>query len=168
MFQLVGIAALAVPINTFLATGHVASTQAVMASALVMGAGVASGALWFYSRRYVGELALLSGSQPGQPPRLRISVLDFWGKREVSERVCLSPGMLAGRWLLRLHVELPLASRHAPVGLGRRAWAADACLLGIPRWPCRTTTLRYRRWCHRCSTCQSRRGERCCRSRYFH
>ncbi|EFN57347.1 hypothetical protein CHLNCDRAFT_142712 [Chlorella variabilis] len=82
VFQLVGIAALAVPINTFLATGHVASTQAVMASALVMGAGVASGALWFYSRRYVGELALLSGSQPGQPPRLRISVLDFWGKRE--------------------------------------------------------------------------------------
>lgn len=53
-----------------------------MASALVVGAGVASGALWYYSRRYVGELALLPG-RAGAPPRLRLSVLDFWGNREV-------------------------------------------------------------------------------------
>lgn len=81
VFQLAGIAALAIPVNTFLATGSVASTQAVMASALVVGAGVASGALWYYSRRYVGELALLPG-RAGAPPRLRLSVLDFWGNRE--------------------------------------------------------------------------------------
>ncbi|KAL4448002.1 hypothetical protein ABPG75_005221 [Micractinium tetrahymenae] len=81
VFQLAGIAALAVPINTFLATGSVATTQAVMASALVVGAGVASGALWYYSRRYVGELALVPGAA-GAPPRVRLSVLDFWGNRE--------------------------------------------------------------------------------------
>lgn len=83
VFQLGGIAALAVPINTFLATGEVAGTQAVMAAALVVGASVASGALWYYSRRYLGELALLPPAAPGQPPRLRLSVLDFWGNREV-------------------------------------------------------------------------------------
>ena len=87
VFQLAGIAALAVPINTFLATGSLASTQAVMAGALVVGAGVASSTLWYYSRRYVGELALVA-KQPGQPPLVRLSVLDFWGNREVSERVC--------------------------------------------------------------------------------
>lgn len=54
-----------------------------MAGALVVGAGAASGALWYYSRRYVGELALLPSGAPGQPPRLRLSVLDFWGNREV-------------------------------------------------------------------------------------
>jgi hypothetical protein len=86
VFQLAGIAALAVPINTFLATGSVAGTQVVMASALVVGAGAASSALWYYSRRYVGELALLFPHQPEQPPRLRISVLDFWGNREVGCR----------------------------------------------------------------------------------
>lgn len=70
--------------QTFMATGSVATTQAVMAGALVVGAGVASGALWYYSRRYVGELALLPSADPGQPPRVRLSVLDFWGNREVS------------------------------------------------------------------------------------
>ena len=104
MFQLAGIAALAVPINTFLATGSLASTQAVMAAALVVGAGVASTTLWYYSRRYVGELALVVG-QPGQPPLVRLSVLDFWGNREVSVWVCGAGtqgegGPWAGCWLL--------------------------------------------------------------------
>jgi hypothetical protein len=83
VFQLAGIAALAIPINTFLATGSVSGTQGVMAAALVVGAGAASTTLWYFSRRYVGELALLPAGQAGQPQRLRISVLDFWGHREV-------------------------------------------------------------------------------------
>lgn len=142
VFQLAGIAALAVPINTFLATGNVESTQVgrllpraakacqglwlrccvaclvqwrkrcplarccfvaalgcwlhlalscaspplaqvVMATGLVVGAGVASTTLWYYSRRYLGEMSLLPSSAAGQPPRLRLSVLDFWGNREV-------------------------------------------------------------------------------------
>ncbi|KAI3438397.1 hypothetical protein D9Q98_000829 [Chlorella vulgaris] len=82
VFQLAGIAALAIPINTFLATGSVSGTQGVMAAALVVGAGAASTTLWYFSRRYVGELALLPAGQAGQPQRLRISVLDFWGHRE--------------------------------------------------------------------------------------
>ncbi|KAI7835763.1 hypothetical protein COHA_010341 [Chlorella ohadii] len=82
VFQLAGIAALAVPINTFLATGDVESTQVVMATGLVVGAGVASTTLWYYSRRYLGELSLLPSGVAGQPPRLRLSVLDFWGNRE--------------------------------------------------------------------------------------
>ena len=54
-----------------------------MAGALVVGAGAASAALWYYSRRYLGELALLPSEEAGQPPRVRLSVLDFWGNREV-------------------------------------------------------------------------------------
>lgn len=54
-----------------------------MAAGLVVGAGVASTTLWYYSRRYLGELSLLPSSTAGQPPRLRFSVLDFWGNREV-------------------------------------------------------------------------------------
>lgn len=54
-----------------------------MATGLVVGAGVASTTLWYYSRRYLGEMSLLPSSAAGQPPRLRLSVLDFWGNREV-------------------------------------------------------------------------------------
>jgi hypothetical protein len=46
-------------------------------TALCVGAGTASGALWYYSRRYVGELSVLG---PGGA-RIRISTLDFWGNR---------------------------------------------------------------------------------------
>eukprot|EP00887_Chlorella_sp_A99_P004626 scaffold4.g4626.t1 len=94
VFQLSGVAALA----------------AVVAAALVAGSGAASTALWFYSRRYVGELALLrarpasgggagaggagdagggsgiggAGGGAADPSalRVRLSVLDFWGNRE--------------------------------------------------------------------------------------
>lgn len=53
-----------------------------LVGALAGGALAASLALWYYSRRYVGEVALL----PGQPPAVRFSVLDFWGNREVRGR----------------------------------------------------------------------------------
>lgn len=81
IFQLTGVAALAIPITTFLSQGEVSPIQAVIASALLIGSGVASTALWYYSRRYVGELALLRDPQ-GQPTAARFSVLDFWGHRE--------------------------------------------------------------------------------------
>ena len=68
--------------------------QLVMATALVVGCAVSSVTLWYYSRRYVGELSLLSGRAPtvshggarlgsAPPARLCFSVLDFWGRREV-------------------------------------------------------------------------------------
>ena len=44
---------------------------------LAGGAGATSLALFFFSRRYVGELALL----PGTPPLVRISSFGFWGER---------------------------------------------------------------------------------------
>ena len=63
------------------------SIQTVMASALVLGCATASITLWYFSRRYVGELSLLKSSA-GRPARLCFSVLDFWGNREVR---CSSP-----------------------------------------------------------------------------
>ena len=63
--------------------GSVSSIQMVMASALVLGCATASVTLWYFSRRYVGELALLKGGPSGRPSRLCFSVLDFWGNREV-------------------------------------------------------------------------------------
>ena len=65
-----------------LAQGTVSSIQAVMASALVLGCATASITLWYFSQRYVGELSLLKSSA-GRPVRLRFSVLDFCGNREV-------------------------------------------------------------------------------------
>ena len=63
--------------------GSVSSIQTVMASALVLGCATASVTLWYFSRRYVGELSLLKGGPSGRPDRLCFSVLDFWGNREV-------------------------------------------------------------------------------------
>ena len=63
--------------------GSVSSIQTVMATALVVGCATASVTLWYFSRRYVGELSLLRG-EPGRPSRLCFSVLNFWGNREVS------------------------------------------------------------------------------------
>lgn len=78
IFQLVGIAALAVPINTFLVEGSISSIQMVMATSLITGCGFASTTLWWFSQRYVGELSLL------WPKHVCISVLDFWGNRQDS------------------------------------------------------------------------------------
>ena len=54
--------------------------QLGVAGALLAGCAVASTTLWYYSRRYVGELAL----RPDRPGRVTVSVLDFWGNREVT------------------------------------------------------------------------------------
>lgn len=68
--------------------GEVSGVQAVMATALVVGCVAASVTLWYYSRRYVGELSLVH--RPGKSgPALCFSVLDFWGNREVIIHVAL-------------------------------------------------------------------------------
>lgn len=48
-------------------------------TALAGGMVAASCCLWYYSRRYVGEMSLLLPDRQ----RVRFSVLDFWGNREV-------------------------------------------------------------------------------------
>lgn len=58
--------------------GSVEGVQMVMATSLVIGCAAASSALWYYSRRYVGELSLLPDKH-----QACFSVLDFWGNREV-------------------------------------------------------------------------------------
>ena len=54
-----------------------------IAAALLLGCGVSASSMTYYSRRYVGELALLTGNP--QRPLLRISVLDFWGHRQARQ-----------------------------------------------------------------------------------
>ncbi|KAK9835227.1 hypothetical protein WJX81_007269 [Elliptochloris bilobata] len=82
VFQLAGVAGLAIPINSFLGEGEVTGVQVLLAGLLVVGSGVASTTLWFFSQRYVGELAALPPAAPGGAERLRFSVLDFWGNRQ--------------------------------------------------------------------------------------
>ena len=70
--------------------------QVAAAAALLGGCGVASTSLWFFSRRYIGELSLIPrvyapGSEPapqGQAQeydsrKILLSTLDFWGHRQV-------------------------------------------------------------------------------------
>ncbi|CAI5959106.1 unnamed protein product [Closterium sp. NIES-64] len=114
--QLVGVASLAVPIAAWTQglpavmpiasppsfsppimtlTAHQASLPlgtSVVVAAVVGGAAAASACLWFYSSRYVGEMALIkapaaaagNGDGNGQQWRVCISTLDFWGNRDVS------------------------------------------------------------------------------------
>ena len=67
------------------AQGTVPALQLGVAGALLAGCGVASSTLWYYSRRYVGELAL----RADRPGRVTVSVLDFWGNREVKRQCSL-------------------------------------------------------------------------------
>lgn len=55
------------------------STDVLALTALAGGMVAASCCLWYYSRRYVGEMALMMPDAQ----RVRFSVLDFWGNREV-------------------------------------------------------------------------------------
>eukprot|EP00898_Chlorokybus_atmophyticus_P007115 jgi/Chlat1/7404/Chrsp6S07429 len=76
--QLSGVAALALPIALYVQQGNLPLSTWLGVGAVVSGAGAASFALWFYSRRYVGELALL----PPDYRKAKFSTLDFWGRRE--------------------------------------------------------------------------------------
>ena len=73
-----------------------AASDAFWLAALAAGCVAGSASLWYYSRRYVGELALLlpkaggaasSSTSRRNPRAVRLSVLDFWGNREV--RCCV-------------------------------------------------------------------------------
>lgn len=68
------------------AQGTASATQLATTAALLGGCGVASTTLYFFSRRYIGELALPPGTSPGSydSSRVQISTLDFWGNRQVS------------------------------------------------------------------------------------
>jgi hypothetical protein len=62
-----------------------ASTLDLLAVAsMAAGTVVASNSLWYYSRRYVGEMSLLLPQQT----HIRFSSLDFWGNREVGGSCC--------------------------------------------------------------------------------
>lgn len=78
VIQLIGVATLALPIAEYTQEGHLSIGTIVAVGGVVGGAVIASGALWYYSQRYIGELALL----PPNLCKVRISVLDFWGNRQ--------------------------------------------------------------------------------------
>lgn len=80
--QLVATGAAAFPLLLHLRGGAVDSGELVASGLLTATAAIASYAMWFYSQRYVGVLAL-QGEQQGV---VTISVLDFWGHREVRTR----------------------------------------------------------------------------------
>ena len=83
IFQLSGIAGSAIPLATILQAGEASLFNALLAGGLLFGGGVASTALWYYSRRYVGELSLLLPPEGDSTKAVvRFSVLGFWGNRE--------------------------------------------------------------------------------------
>jgi hypothetical protein len=69
------------------AQGPVATLQMGVLTALVAGCGIASTTLWYFSRRYLGEISL----SPSHPGYARFSVLDFWGRREVRSTAAALP-----------------------------------------------------------------------------
>ncbi|CAI7780904.1 unnamed protein product [Closterium sp. NIES-54] len=148
--QLVGVASLAVPIAAWTQGASLPLGTSVAVAAVVGGAAAASACLWFYSSRYVGELALIGpapeaaaagdgdGDGDGQQWRVCISTLDFWGNREVSEwrwwwggqqqqRPFASgstPPDTWGRWLLSRHLLLS-------IGMGKMGMGSSGgCLSG--------------------------------------
>jgi hypothetical protein len=70
---------LSAPVLTCYAYALVVNTRRPPTPRSCTGAGAASGALWYYSRRYVGELSLTHAGRG-----VRISTLDFWGRREAT------------------------------------------------------------------------------------
>lgn len=78
VFQLVGCSGIALAVAAVMTSPDAGSSDAAAAVALAVCCAAASYSLWYYSRRYVGELALLEGGKV-----VRFSVLDFWGNREV-------------------------------------------------------------------------------------
>ncbi|KAK9803459.1 hypothetical protein WJX73_004302 [Symbiochloris irregularis] len=77
--QLGCVAALCVPVHSLLTQGTVGGPELWVTSLLFTGCAIVSTTLFFFSRRYVGELSLHS---QGLQSRLRISTLDFWGNRQ--------------------------------------------------------------------------------------
>ena len=120
------------------------------------GAGAASGALWYYSRRYVGELALLG--PPGAQQRVRISTLDFWGAREetVVPRAAVTPPLPAAR---REELRAAAAAPVLPLdGASRPRAARGRCAEGALSLCCLLAAHPPAQWsasassCSRCAT----------------
>lgn len=105
IFQLGGVAACAMPLGTFLTEGGPTMASLGVAGALLLGCGVSASTLQYYSRRYVGELSLVTKSP--SDARLRISVLDFWGNREDN--------------LVSMHEVVPPLKSLGPEGLAQMA-----------------------------------------------
>ena len=108
------------------AQGEISGLQVLLAGLLVGGSGVATTALWFFSQRYVGELAALPAAAPGGAERLSFSVLDFWGNRQARQ------GPLALWFFWDLDQDL---------GLGRRAFALRAAAPGSAECLCFSVRL---------------------------
>lgn len=77
ILQLCGVMAAMVPLSAAMSERKVDATTVLVSAGVVVGAAVASLAMWYYSRRFVGELALV-----GRRTHLRVSTLDFWGRRQ--------------------------------------------------------------------------------------
>ncbi|KAL6776530.1 hypothetical protein ACKKBG_A21505 [Auxenochlorella protothecoides x Auxenochlorella symbiontica] len=80
--QMCGVGATGALLATLLRQAESTTMQTLAAGGLLFGASATSGALWYFSRRYVGELAMLPPSAGNMPPRLLFSTMDFWGNRE--------------------------------------------------------------------------------------
>ncbi len=84
-----GCAGVALAVATVATAPEAGAADVGAALALAASCCAASSALWYYSRRYVGELALLRGGSA-----VRFSVLDFWGNRQVGRgRAPWEPGL---------------------------------------------------------------------------
>jgi hypothetical protein len=77
IFQLAGFGSVALAAS-LLAAGDLSPTDALLLGALTTGCAGSAFSLWYYSSRYVGELAL---PLPLKRRILRVSALDFWGNR---------------------------------------------------------------------------------------
>ena len=96
--------------------------QVILATSLLVGCAAASLALYFYSRRYVGQLQYLPDAVE---PRLCFSVLDFWGHRQAGplslmdgttthpHAVCILMAMPSWTGPLKAQVELKSTGRDA-------------------------------------------------------
>lgn len=76
VLQFAGCAGLCAPLAAFYATGSLALDVAVASGIVCFASFGGSLALWFYSRRYIGEMSLIDDRF------VCISTLDFWGDRE--------------------------------------------------------------------------------------
>lgn len=83
ILQFGGVSALALPLWSASASGKVIQVGGGTAGLLVVGSVIGASTLWFFSRRYLGELSLIR-YEPENPGLsvIRVSALDFWGHRE--------------------------------------------------------------------------------------
>jgi len=82
--QLGAAGALALPLGSFLAGQPLPPGAVALSGGVLVGCGAVSWALYFYGKRYVGQLALIRDPS-FDTPLLQISTLSFWGSREDGE-----------------------------------------------------------------------------------